>query len=286
MKNSLNLRIKILFIIFTGSVTVSFADQIFTYSKQRASIAASEAKEQVEMAKKIMPNFHESANLTEQQLEIQRNIDKLAVEQSKDKIAPIALEVESGEKYYIFSDKMKSDVMELSKQYQKHSPIDFNQTLTYYNEISKNSKTGIGDNRLLIFISYSMPKDEIIKLIKQAEPINAVFVFRGMINGSFKKTQKEFIALRNNYNVGAMINPKLYTAFKIDKVPSFVIYNNSGSDLLKEACNITPTYSKVAGDISVRFALETLRKSNEVGLGQLASNYLDLLDSAGFYNKK
>ncbi|MCX8514759.1 MAG: type-F conjugative transfer system pilin assembly protein TrbC [Burkholderiales bacterium] len=275
-----------LLIIFFTLVNVVYADQVFTYSRQQAAIAESQARLQVEAARQLMPQMSaESTVLTDKQLQNQRDVDKLAIEQSKNKIDPIALEVESGEKYYIFSDKLKSDINNMSKQFKEHPPLDFNQTLTYYNELSKNSKTGVGNNKLLIFISYSMPKDDIVKIIKQAEPIGAVFVFRGMINGSMKQTQKEFISLKKNYQVGAMINPKLYTAFNITRVPSFVVYDSSGSDLLKEACNVTPNYTKVAGDVSVRFALETLRRSNQSGLGKLASNYLDLLDSSGLYKK-
>jgi type-F conjugative transfer system pilin assembly protein TrbC len=277
------MRLSIILFILINAI---YADQTFNYSRQQAQIAESQARIQVEAAKKLMPQISKENDLpTNKQLENQTNIDKLAVEQSKNKIDPIALEVESGEKYYIFSDKLKSDVNSMSKQFKEHPPLDFNQTLTYYNELSKTNKTGFGDNKLLIFISYSMPKDEIIKMIKQAEPIGAVFVFRGMINGSMKQTQKEFLDLKKNYQVGAMINPKLYTSFNITRVPSFVIYDSSGSDLLKEACNVTPNYTKVSGDVSVRFALETLRRSNQSGLGKLASNYLDMLDSSGFYKK-
>ena len=188
--------------------------------------------------------------------------------------------------YRSSSDKMKNDAINLSKQYQKQPPVDFNQMLKYYNDMNKNSKNMIGDNHLLIFISYSIPKEQLVSLIKQAQSINAVFVLRGMIDGSMKKTQKEFFELKKNYQIGAMINPKLFSAFSVTQVPTFVIYKSGGTDILKEACNVAPTYTKIIGSVSVRYALEKLERSNEDGLGKLASYYLDMMDSSGFYGKK
>ncbi|MBY0378987.1 MAG: type-F conjugative transfer system pilin assembly protein TrbC [Burkholderiales bacterium] len=274
---------KLLILLFY--LNVALADQSFVYSQEQAGIAKKLAQQQVEAAKKLMGKIT-IESLNADSLKAQNDVAQLSIKQAKDKMQPINIEYESGEKYYIFSDKMKNDAINLSKQYQNQPPVDFNQMLKYYNDMNKNSKNMIGDNHLLIFISYSIPKEQLISLIKQAQSINAVFVLRGMIDGSMKKTQKEFFELKKNYQIGAMINPKLFSAFNVTQVPTFVIYKSGGTDILKAACNVAPTYTKIIGSVSIRYALEQLERSNEDGLGKLASYYLDMMDSSGFYGKK
>ena len=181
---------------------------------------------------------------------------------------------------------MKQQAIQTAEKYKKASPVDAAKTIAYYNEMTKNTKAQIGDNRLLIFISYSMPKAKIEQLVKEGAPIGAVFVFRGMINNSLKQTQKTFTELKQNYKVGAMINPKLFQVMKVDQVPTFALYLDDGQDLLSKACNTQPIYAKMEGDVSIRYALEQLKRSNEDGIGQLANNYLDLIDSNSYYNKR
>ena len=198
---------------------------------------------------------------------------------------------ESSNQYSLYSNEYRQQLSEQAKEYQaaagkKQYAMSADEALSYYSNMLKNGKSAIGENRLLIFISYSMPKPVLERLIKQGSQVGAVFVLRGMVDGSMKKTQKTFFTLKQNYGVGAMINPKLFGTFGVDRVPAFVVYNDSGQDLLKKSCNSTPPFAKVSGDVSVRYALDQLKKSNTSGIGQLSSNYLDIMDSNSFYNKK
>lgn len=196
------------------------------------------------------------------------------------KTKPFKNTLPDGQKYYLYSESMVSDTKNSLAEYK--NPRDINKTIADYNALIKNAKTSIGDNRLLIFISSSMPKKSIINLMTQASAIGAVFVVRGLINNSYVNTYKYFYNLKGNNTVGIMINPTLFSALHVDRVPTFALYQ-SDKDLLHTACNITPTYTKVTGEVTLKYALEQLTKSSDANLAQIAANELDVLDSKSFY---
>ncbi len=196
------------------------------------------------------------------------------------KVKPLKNTLPNGEKYYLYSESIVSDSQKAMAQYKK--PVDLNKTIADYNALIKNAKASIGDNRLLIFISSSMPKKSIINLMTQASSIGAVFVVRGLINGSYVNTYKYFNSLKGNNTVGIMINPTLFSALHVETVPTYALYQ-SDKDLLHTACNVAPKYTKVSGDVTLRYALEQLTKSNNADLAQIATNELDILDSKSFY---
>lgn len=196
------------------------------------------------------------------------------------KVKPLKNTLPNGEKYYLYSESIVNDSQKAMAQYKK--PVDLNKTIADYNALIKNAKASIGDNRLLIFISSSMPKKSIINLMTQASSIGAVFVVRGLINGSYVNTYKYFNSLKGNNTVGIMINPTLFSALHVETVPTYALYQ-SDKDLLHTACNVAPKYTKVSGDVTLRYALEQLTKSNNADLAQIATNELDILDSKSFY---
>lgn len=199
------------------------------------------------------------------------------------KVKPLKNTLPNGDKYYLYSESIISDSQKAMAQYKK--PIDLNKTIADYNALMKNAKANIGDNRLLIFISSSMPKKSIINLMTQASSIGAVFVVRGLINNSYVNTYKYFYNLKGNSTVGIMINPTLFSALHVETVPTFALYQ-SDKDLLHTACNVAPKYTKVSGDVTLRYALEQLTKSSNADLAQIAANELDILDSNSFYKAK
>ena len=199
------------------------------------------------------------------------------------KAKPLKNTLPNGEKYYLYSESIVSDSQKAMAQYKK--PMDLNKTIADYNALNKNAKASIGDNRLLIFISSSMPKKSIINLMTQASSIGAVFVVRGLINNSYVNTYKYFYNLKGNNTVGIMINPTLFSALHVETVPTFALYQ-SDKDLLHTACNVAPKYTKVSGDVTLRYALEQLTKSTNADLAQIAANELDILDSNSFYKVK
>ncbi len=198
-------------------------------------------------------------------------------------IKPLTNKLPNGEKYYLLSESVVSDNQQTLAQYkeQKQLPLDINQTISDYNSLLKNAKTKLAENRLLIFISSSMPKKSIINLMQQASNLGAVFVIRGLMDGSYVKTYHYFFELKGDNNVGIMINPTLFKAFDIVSAPTFALYQST-QDLMQTACNVTPVYTKVTGEVTVHYALEQLKRSTIANLAQIANNELDVLDNPRF----
>lgn len=226
---------------------------------------------------------------TQQEIAKYQNLDITAAEsllqqsQRYFNVKPLDNKLPDGQKYYLYSESLVQQNNEyLAKN---KTPIDINQAIADYNAITKNAKLQLGDNRLLIFISSSMPKKTITNLMTQASPLGAVFVVRGLINGSYVNTHKYFYSLKGNNTVGIMINPSLFQAFNVTQVPTFAMYKSS-QDLLKTACNVAPEYVKVSGDVTLRYALERLNQSTNADLSQMAGNELEILDNTGFYKGK
>lgn len=200
------------------------------------------------------------------------------------KTKPMKNKLPNGQKYYLYSESVVSQNQEYLRQY-AGKPLDLNKTISDYNSLVENAKSKLGDNRLLVFISSSLPKKTIVNLMTQASPLGAVFVVRGLMNGSYAKTYKYFYELKGENTVGIMINPTMFKAMNIQTVPTFALYK-SDQDLLHTACSIAPSYTKVSGEITVHYALEQLKRSKEVDLAQIAANELDILDSSPFYKGK
>jgi len=220
----------------------------------------------------------ESLDLTRANMEAEHG-------QKLTSVKPLSSQLPTGEKYYLFSESVVSDSKQYLSQYSDGKPLDINKTINDYNAMSKNAKLKLGDSRLLIFISSSMPKKTIINLMQQASSLGAIFVVRGLINESYVRTYKYFSDLKGDSNVGIMINPTLFKALDVTLAPTFALYE-SAQDLLQTACNTVPVYTKVSGDVTVRYALEQLKQSKIASLAQIASNELDILDNDDFYKRK
>lgn len=198
---------------------------------------------------------------------------------------PLSTKLPDGQKYYLYSESVVSDSKAFLAQHKDGKPLDINQTIADYNQLNKNAKNKIGNNRLLVFISSSMPKKTIINLMTQAAPLGAVFVIRGLINGSYVNTYKYFYTLKGDNEIGIMINPTLFKALDVDVVPTYALYQ-SDQDLLSTACNVAPKYTKVSGEVTVHYALEQLSHSSNQSLGQIAKNELDVLDNSGSFKNR
>ena len=263
-------------ILFTQYV---FADTTIVLDQQLLKDTQAEIKQQGNQAFAAIPNTQ--AQLSKIKIEsLDYASTNIEIEQAKklNYTKPLTTTLPSGEKYYLYSESMLKDNQQFLTQYKDGHPLDINKTIADYNAMLKNAKLQLGDNRLLIFISSSLPKQTIVNLMQQASPLGAIFVVRGLINNSYVKTYDYFYKLKGDNTVGIMINPTLFKAMDVQLVPTFALYNSS-QDLLKTACNTNPQYTKVAGEVTVHYALEQLRHSKIATLAQVANNELDVLDS-------
>lgn len=277
---------KILIILVASFTYPVFADSSINLDQQQLNTAKSQIQQSGNQA---IANMQQASQTLSQiklnQLDLKPVESEVKAAQSLFKTKPLTTKLPDGQKYYLYSESVVSDSKGYLAQYKDGKPLDINQTISDYNALASNAKAKLGDSRLLIFISSSMPKASIVNLMHQASPLGAVFVVRGLINGSYVNTYKYFYELKGDNNIGIMINPSLFKAMQVDSVPTFALYQ-SEQDLMHTACHVTPKYSKVSGEVTVRYALEQLNRSSQTSLAQIAGNELDILDNSSFYKGK
>lgn len=127
----------------------------------------------------------------------------------------------------------------------------------YSNKIqeARNAKSKI--NRLLIFVSLSMPKQSLNQLSSQAKKAGGVLVLRGLVNNSWKETAAALMAV-NKQGIALSIDPRLFKIFNVQAVPSFVVLPNDEHPCPTGKCSYSPVADIISGDISLEYALEAI----------------------------
>lgn len=118
-----------------------------------------------------------------------------------------------------------------------------------------------------IFVSFSMPDLTLRRLMEQARRINAPLVLRGLVDNDMNKTRIKLSQLlgadkqgKTTIEGGLSIDPTLYMRFGITVVPAFVLSVTAVSACTQTDCP-TPDFVRLAGNITVDYALETMGKA-------------------------
>lgn len=120
----------------------------------------------------------------------------------------------------------------------------------------KSSETQTSQDKILVFVSFSMPKASLEALSQGAAQHNAVLVMRGLKNDSFKATQKAFQDLGGQIQSGIEINPEAFDTYHIKRVPVFVLVKAEASNNPKDP---SKELARLSGNVSLAFASEKLR---------------------------
>lgn len=142
-----------------------------------------------------------------------------------------------------------------------------------YNNAKNESKGKPGQSDFIIFVSFSMPKDKLIELSRQAKETGAVLVVRGFVNGSMMQTKQAALDV-NKAGVPWEVNPELFKAFKVEAVPTFVVASAEAESVLDTGCSPEATYTSVTGNISAQLALDTIRLRAQPTIAKMAENKL------------
>ncbi len=150
-----------------------------------------------------------------------------------------------------------------------------------FQSIKNSSPTaGTGQPDLLIFVSFSMPREALAQTIEQAERVGGTLVFRGLKGDSMKRMGEEVRALIGERNVSVVIHPPAFQQFSIRQVPAVVIANARAGSVMEDGCSKPETFAKVTGDVTLNFALDYIeRKSPE--WAKVARSYRMRLESGG-----
>lgn len=100
---------------------------------------------------------------------------------------------------------------------------------------------------IIIFVSFSMPKESIKAWVNQARKIGAGIYIRGLINNSFKDTAKAVSDLIQDNKGGLLVDPTLFKKYAILQVPAVVVVDKD-------------TFEVIYGDVTLDYALEKLSR--------------------------
>lgn len=113
--------------------------------------------------------------------------------------------------------------------------------------------------RVYVFVTLDMPKATLKKLATDVRKLDGSLVLRGFYNGSYKKTYEKIAELElSDGNI--QVNPEAFHKYKISQAPSFVVVKKLGTNesLDLDGCVIPSEYIKIAGDVSLDYALEKM----------------------------
>ena len=116
---------------------------------------------------------------------------------------------------------------------------------------------------LFVFVSLSMPRPTLQRLIDQAARAQASIVIRGFANGSLRDTVAQIQGLIGSRQVAVQIDPLAFDRFAIARVPSFVLVRDGTRPVSCAigSCAPADSFLRISGDVSLDYALEHMQRS-------------------------
>jgi len=115
---------------------------------------------------------------------------------------------------------------------------------------------------MMIFVSFSMPRESLLRIVEQSERTGARLIFRGFNGDKMTDMAAHISALLGKHRVEAVIHPPAFTQFKINQVPALVLAQSDAGDQLDSGCAQPDRYVKVTGDVSQDYALEYIERTS------------------------
>ena len=128
---------------------------------------------------------------------------------------------------------------------------------------------------LLVFVSLSMPRPTLQRLVGQAARAKASIVLRGFANGSLRDTVAQVQGLIGSRQVAVQIDPQAFDRFAVTRVPTFVLVRDGTRPVAcaSGSCAPADSFLRTSGDVSLDYALEHMRRSAP-GFGPPADIFL------------
>lgn len=118
-----------------------------------------------------------------------------------------------------------------------------------------------GRTELMVFVSFSMPKGSLERIVAESERTGAVLVLRGLKGNSLTRMGEEIAQLVGKRNVTAIVHPPAFTQFKITQVPALVLAQSSQANRIgTDGCASPSSFVKVDGDVSQGYALDLIER--------------------------
>lgn len=106
----------------------------------------------------------------------------------------------------------------------------------------------------LVFVSFSMPPDELKQRVKDAAQLNIPVVIRGMVNGDMRATANAVAGLVKESNTGGVqIDPTTFRKYNITAVPVLIVACGNEGD----------TVDRIQGDLTLHQALKRVAEEGD-----------------------
>jgi conjugal transfer pilus assembly protein TrbC len=115
-----------------------------------------------------------------------------------------------------------------------------------------------------MFASFGLSNSLLRQMLDYAKIYNGVIVFRGIENNSFKQTAEHIKSLsKEGEEAAIIIDPTLFKQFEVERVPAYILVK-------REKCPVgiscKPSYDKITGNITPKYALEKFAEKGELSL--------------------
>lgn len=147
-----------------------------------------------------------------------------------------------------------------------HTPIDLEAIARGYASRSDAIEAAQGLAKgpgLFVFVSLSMPRPTLQRLLDQAAQARASVVLRGFANGSLRETVAQVQGLIGERNVAVQIDPQAFDRFAVARVPSFVLIRDGTrpASCASGTCAPPEAFLRTAGDVSLDYALDHMQRA-------------------------
>lgn len=116
---------------------------------------------------------------------------------------------------------------------------------------------------LIVFISLSVPKATLDRLLDQAALAGATVVLRGFVQGSLRATVAEVQSLIGQRQIALQIDPPAFDRFAVTRVPSVVLVRDGAQPVscASGTCAPPEAFLKADGDVSLDYALQHMQRA-------------------------
>ena len=132
-------------------------------------------------------------------------------------------------------------------------------------EVAASSQPPIGfqtsQDQLLVFVTFSMPEAALKALVQQAQSAGATLVLRGLKEGSLLKTVAHAQQIMGTHRVALQVDPQAFDRYAVRQAPTFVLVQAGATTqpCSTGVCIAPGAYVRVAGDVSLDYALTTIQ---------------------------
>jgi conjugal transfer pilus assembly protein TrbC len=114
---------------------------------------------------------------------------------------------------------------------------------------------------LMVFVSFSLPRETLQRIVAQSEKSGAVLVLRGLKGNSLTQMGEEIAKLVGDRNVTAIIHPPAFKQFDVKRVPAMVLARSGqASKIAEDGCAPATSFIKVDGDVTQEYALDLIER--------------------------